>query len=152
MQKILHSRCAVSSRRLTRRGWSPVGWFPRSREPVQQCQPVEAFAKSPREIVDPALTHEATALADLLHGHAENQHLMHQRGAVGAEFAFGAVEPQHRLALALGDRLAHLAAIDIFPRRIDRLRAALGLLPIVLERPAALVLRLVDLAMAMQPP
>ena len=76
---------------------------------------------------------------------------MHQRRAVGAEFALGAVQPQHRLALAFGDRLARLPAIDIFPGRIDRLRAALGLLPIVLKRPPALILRLVDLAMRVQP-
>ena len=76
---------------------------------------------------------------------------MHQGCAIGAEFAFGAVEPQHRLALAFGDRLPRLSAIDIFARRIDGLRAALGLLPIVLKRPPALVLRLVDLAAAVQP-
>ena len=44
-------------------------------------------------------------------------------------------------------RLSRLSAIDIFPRRIDGLRSALGLLPIVLERPSALILRLVDLMM-----
>jgi hypothetical protein len=44
-----------------------------------------------------------------------------------------------------------LSAIDIFAGGIDRLRAALGLLPIVLKRPAALMLRLVDLAMGVQP-
>src|SRR6201999_248035 len=55
-----------------------------------------------------------------------------------------------RLALSLGDRLPHLAAVDIFPRRIDRLRPTLGLLPIILKRATALVLRLVQLAMAVQ--
>ena len=75
---------------------------------------------------------------------------MHQRRAVGAEFALDAVEPQHCLALPFGDRLPRLPAIDIFPRRIDRARAALGLLPIVLKRPPALILRFVDLAMRMQ--
>jgi hypothetical protein len=35
--------------------------------------------------------------------------------------------------------------------RIDGLRAALGLLPIVLKRPPALKLRLVDLVVAVQP-
>src|SRR2546426_574566 len=69
---------------------------------------------------------------------------------VGTEFALGAVQPQHRLALAFGDRFAHLPAIDIFPGRIDRTWAALGLLPIVLKGPPALVLRLIDLAMRMQ--
>ena len=72
------------------------------------------------------------------------------RRAVGAELALASVEAKHRLALAFGDRFTQLPAIDIFPRRIDRLRAALGLLPIVLERAPALVLRLVDLAMAVQ--
>ena len=75
---------------------------------------------------------------------------MHQRRAIRAEFAFGPVQPQHRLALALRDRLARLPAIDIFPRRIDRARPALGLLPIVLKRPPALILRFVDLAMRVQ--
>ena len=63
----------------------------------------------------------------------------------------GAVQPQHGLPLALGDRLPPLPAVDIFAAGIDRLRAALGLLPIVLKRPAALILRLVDLAMRVQP-
>ena len=66
------------------------------------------------------------------------------------EFAFGPVQPQHGLALALGDRLAALPAIDIFPGWIDRARSALGLLPIALERTPGLILRLVDLAMGMQ--
>src|ERR1700753_1467321 len=63
------------------------------REPIDQRQPVEALAKSPREIVDPALAAQPSPLPDLLHGHAENQDLMHQRGAVGTEFTFGAVQP-----------------------------------------------------------
>src|SRR6202047_530646 len=117
---------------------------------IDQRQPVEALAETARKIVDPALAAQTAALADLLHGHAENQDLMHQHRAVGAEFALDAVEPQHRLALAFGDRLAHPSAIDIFAGRIDRLRAALGLLPIVLKSPPALVLRLVELVMAMQ--
>ena len=54
------------------------------------------------------------------------------------------------LALTLGDRLAALPAIDIFPRRVDRARSALGLLPIALERSPRLILRLVDLAVGMQ--
>src|SRR5207302_11220430 len=41
--------------------------------------------------------------------------------------------------------------IDVFPGRVNRAWAALGLLPIVLKRPSALVLRLVDLAVRMQP-
>jgi hypothetical protein len=75
---------------------------------------------------------------------------MHQRRAIGAEFALGPVEPQHGLALALGDRLPPASAVDIFPGRIDRLRPALGLLPIVLKGSPALELRLVDMAMRMQ--
>ena len=70
---------------------------------------------------------------------------MHQRRSVRAELALGAIEPQHGLALAFGDRLAPLHAIDIFAGRIDRLRPALGALPVVLEGAAALILRLVDL-------
>src|ERR1700676_3715139 len=121
------------------------------RESVDQRQPVETLAEAPREIVDPALPAQAAPLPELLHRHALNQNLMHQRGAVGAEFALGTVQPQHGLALALRNRLPRLPAIDIFPRRIDGLRAALGLLPVVLKRPAALILRLVDLTMRMQP-
>jgi hypothetical protein len=75
---------------------------------------------------------------------------MHKRRAVGAKLALDAAEPQHRLALGLGDRLPLLHAVDIFARRIDGLWAALGFLPIVLERPPAPVLRLVDLAVRMQ--
>ncbi len=119
-------------------------------KPVDQRQPVETFAESPREIVDPALAAQSTALPDLLHRHAEDQDLMHQRRAVGAEFALDAIEPQHRLALMFGDRLPSPPAVDIFAGRVDRLRPALGLLPIVLKGPAALELRLVDMAMRMQ--
>src|SRR5882672_3067869 len=122
------------------------------RKPVDHRQPVVAFAESPGEIVDPALAPQGPLLCDLLHRHAENQHLMHQRGAVGAEFALGAVQPQYGLALALRDRLPAPAAVDIFPGGIDGLRAALGFLPVALKRPPALVLRLVELAMAVQPP
>src|SRR5258705_13132660 len=75
---------------------------------------------------------------------------MHQRRAVRAELAFGPVQPQHSLALALGDRFAALPAIDIFPGRIDRAWSALGLLPVALERAPRLILRLVDLAVGMQ--
>ena len=75
---------------------------------------------------------------------------MHQRRAVGAKLAFSPVQPQHGLALALGDRFAALPAIDIFPGRIDRARPALGFLPIALERTPGLILGLVDLAVGMQ--
>ena len=75
---------------------------------------------------------------------------MHQRRAVRAKLAFGPVQPQHGLALALGDRFAALPAIDIFPGGIDRARSALGLLPVALERTSRLILRLVDLAVRMQ--
>jgi hypothetical protein len=91
---------------------------------VDQRQPVEALAQSPREIVAPALGAQPAPLPDLLHGHAQNQDLMHQRRAVGAEFAIGAGKPHHRLALAFRDRLRHPPAKDIFACRIDRPRAA----------------------------
>src|SRR5882724_9356543 len=121
------------------------------REPINQRQPVETFPESAREIIDPALPARSAPLPDLLHGHAQNQNLMHQRSANGAEFALGAVQPQHGLALAFRNRFPRLPAVDIFPRGIDRLWAALGFLPIVLESPPALVLRLVDLAVRVQP-
>ena len=93
---------------------------------------------------------QAPPLADLLHGQALDQHVMHQRRAVRAEFAFGPIQPQHGLALALGDRFAPLPAIDIFTGRIDRARSALGLLPIALERTPGLIPCLIDLAVRMQ--
>ncbi len=76
---------------------------------------------------------------------------MHQRGAVCAEFALDPVQPQHRLSLALGDRLARAGTIDIFAGRIHRLWAPLSPLPIVLEGAPAAVLRLVDLVVRVQP-
>ena len=76
---------------------------------------------------------------------------MHQRRSVGAEFTLGSVQPQHGLALTFRDRLPSLPAIDIFPGGIDSQRSALGFLPIALECPPALVLRLVDLTMRVQP-
>jgi hypothetical protein len=121
-------------------------------KPIDQCQTVKTFAESAREIIDPALAAQSAPLPDLFHRHAENQDLMHQRGAVGAEFALGAVQPQHGLALAFRNRLPRPPAIDIFPRGIDRLRTALGFLPIALKGPPALVLRFVDLTMRVQPP
>jgi len=120
------------------------------REPIQQRQPVEAFAEPPCKIVAPAFGTQSPPLADLLHGQPLNQHVMHQRRAVCAKFALGPVQPQHGPALALGDRFAALTAIDILPGRIDRARSALGLLPIALERSPRLLLRLVDLAVGMQ--
>ena len=76
---------------------------------------------------------------------------MDQRRSVGAELALGAIEAQHGVALAFGDRFAPLHAIDIFPGGIDRLRPALRPLPVVLERASAAILRVVDLMMRMQP-
>src|SRR6202022_3087054 len=122
------------------------------RKPVDHRQPVEALPEWLCKIVDPALAAQGAPLCDLLHRHAENQYLMHQRGAVGAALPPGAVQPQHGLALAFRDRLPAPAAVDIFPGGIDGARAALGLLPVALKRPPALVLRLVELAMAVQPP
>src|SRR4029453_11362171 len=75
---------------------------------------------------------------------------MHQRRAVRAEFAFGPVQPQHGLSLALGDRFAALPPIDILPGWIDGTRSTLGVLPVALERTPGLILRLVDLAVGMQ--
>src|SRR5262249_14761693 len=75
---------------------------------------------------------------------------MIQRRAVGAELSLGAIETQHRVALAFGNRLAPLHAIDIFARRIDSLRPPLGLLPVVLERASAAILSIVELMMRVQ--
>src|SRR5665213_2359229 len=54
------------------------------RKSIGLRQPVEAFAKPPGKIVDPALAAQPSPLADLLHRHPQNQDLMHQRRAVGA--------------------------------------------------------------------
>src|SRR5580693_9820580 len=124
---------------------------PLCRKSIEQRQPIETLTEPAREIVVPALALHAAPLPDLIHGHTQDQYVVHQRRADRAEFMLGAVQPQHRLALALGDRLASLPAIDIFAAGIDRPRAALGLLPIVLKRPAALILRLVNLPMGVQP-
>jgi hypothetical protein len=91
-------------------------------------------------------------LSDLLHGHAGDQDIMDQRRAVYAEFPLTGIEPQHRLALTLRNRFPRSDAVDIFARRINRLRSALRPLPVVLECTAALVLCFVDLTMRMQPP
>ena len=63
------------------------------------------------------------------------------------------LEEARRLDLALYRAVAETRtpAIDVFPGRIDGLWAALGLFPVVLKRPAALVLSFVDLVMRMQP-
>jgi hypothetical protein len=82
----------------------------------------KAFLEPPREIVLPALGTQASPLSDLLHGHSLDQDIVHQRRSVRAKLALGAVEPQHRLALPFGDRLAPLHAIAIFAGGIDRLR------------------------------
>jgi hypothetical protein len=81
-----------------------------------------------------------------------DQDIVHQRRTVGTELALRLVQPQYCLALALGDRLTPLPAINTFPGRIDCAGAAFGLLPIALERRPGLILRLVDLAMRMQTP
>src|SRR5882724_676302 len=120
------------------------------REPIDQRQPVEALAESPGEIVLPALGAQSPLLADLRHGQAMDEDVVHQRRTIGAEFALCAVQPQHSLALAFRDWLPHLPAIDIFPGWVNRAWAAFGSLPIALKRPPTLVLNLVDLAMRMQ--
>ena len=84
------------------------------------------------------MVHRPLRWPNLLHGQTLDQHVMHQRRTVRAKFAFGPVQPQHSLALTLGDRFAALAAIDIFPGRIDCARSALGLLPVALERTSRL--------------
>jgi len=75
---------------------------------------------------------------------------VHERRTVRAEFAFGAIEPKHGLALAFGDRFATLRTVDIFPAGIDRLRPTFGTFPVVLESTAALILGLIDLTPRMQ--
>jgi hypothetical protein len=117
----------------------------RRRKAVDQRKPIEAFLEAPRKIISPALTAEVAPFPYLLHVHAQDQHLVDQHSAVGPEFVLDAVEPHHRPTLTFRDRLPHLAAVDAFTGRIDRPRAALGLLPIILECPAASELRLVDL-------
>src|SRR5260370_7558083 len=72
---------------------------PLRRESIDQRQPIQTLPESAREIIDPALAAQTAPLPDLLHRHAQNQNLMHQCGAVGAEFALGAVQPQNALAL-----------------------------------------------------
>src|ERR1700747_21781 len=120
------------------------------RKSVDQRQPIEALFEAPRKIVVPALALQPAALPDLLHGQALDQDVMHDGRAVQAKLALAIVEPEHRFALALGDRLARLCTIDIFTRGVDGLRSTLGPLPVVLEGTAGLVLRLVDLAVRMQ--
>lgn len=71
------------------------------REAVEQGEAVQTFLEAPGKVVLPALRGQPTALADLLHGHAENQHVMHEGGPIGAEFMFDTVEPRHRLFVAL---------------------------------------------------
>src|SRR5207253_6900892 len=93
---------------------------------------------------------EAAPLADLLHGHAQDQHFMDQNGAVCAEFMLDPVEPHHRPPLSFGNRFPHLAPIDALSRRVDRPGAALRLLPIALERTTAPELCFIDLTMRMQ--
>jgi hypothetical protein len=58
-------------------GVSPLP--PLRRKSVHQRQAIEAFAEPAREIIDPALAMHAAPLSDLLHGHAQNENLMHQR-------------------------------------------------------------------------
>lgn len=84
------------------------------RKPVHQRQPIQAFLETPRKIFLPALRTQSAPLSNLLHGHAEDQDIVHQRRTVGAEFMLGAIQAQRRLALPLGDRLASQAAIDIW--------------------------------------
>jgi hypothetical protein len=91
-------------------------------ESIDQRQPVETFAEPPREIVVRTLAPQSPPLRDLRHGHAEDQNVMNQRRAVSAKFPLGVVQPSHGLALALGDRLPRLPAIDVLPGWIDRAR------------------------------
>src|SRR4029077_13450603 len=100
--------------------------------------------KAPGQIILPALRDETAPLTDLLHGHAIDQHVVHQRRSVGTELALDPVQPQRGLALTLGDRIAGLHAVDVFAGRIDRLRPPLRALPIPLEGAGAPRFRLPD--------
>ena len=60
------------------------------------------------------------------------------------------VEPHDGAPLSFRKRLSRLAAIHAFAHQIDRARTAFRLLPIVLKRPAAPVLRFIDLMMRVQ--
>src|ERR1700754_3893872 len=139
------------SRSASAPGLSDVAGRGRRRKPIHQRQPVEAFAQAARKIVVPALATQSAPLSDLRHAHAMDQDVMHQRRSVRTKLALSAVEPKHRLALALRNRLARLSAIDIFARRVDSAGPALGSFPIVLKGPAGPILRLVQLMMRMQP-
>src|SRR5215510_10237825 len=126
------------------------GYASRRRKPVSQCESIQAFLEAPRKVVLPALGGQATLFADLLHGHAQDQHLMDQRRAVRSQLMLYPVEPHDRPPLCFRDGLTRLAAIDALARRIDRARTAFRPLPIVLERAAAAILCFVDLAMRVQ--
>lgn len=127
--------------------WPPM----RCGKAIDQCQPVQAFLEASCEIVLPTLGTQPSPLPNLLHRHAEDQNFVDQHRTVGPELVLGTLQPQDRLTLAFRDRLAPLAAIDIFARRIDSTRPALGLFPIALEGAASPILRIVDLAVRMQP-
>ena len=117
-------------------------------EAVEQRKPIQAFLEAPRQIILPALGGQAAPLANLLHGHAQDQHFVDQHSAVRTEFMLDPVEPNHSPALPFRNRLAGLAAIDAFTRRINRPRTALRLLPIALERTPAPELCFVDLVVS----
>src|SRR5262245_4085520 len=117
-------------------------------EPVEQCKPIQAFLETAGKIVLPALGGQAAPFAHLLHGHAQDQHFMDQHGAVRAELMLDPVEPNHGPALPFRDRLAGLATIDAFTRRINRPGTALRLLPIALERTPSPELCFVDLVVS----
>ncbi len=65
-------------------------------------------AKAPREIVLPALRTQSASLPNLLHGHPEDQDVVHQCRAVGAKLMLGTIQAQGRLALSFRDGLAQL--------------------------------------------
>src|SRR5436190_9772746 len=119
-------------------------------EAVEQRETVQAFLQAPGKIVLPALGGQAAPFANLLHGHAEDQHFMDQRGAVCTKLMLDPVEPHRGPALPFRDWLPSLTAVDAFTCRIDRPGATLRLFPVVLERTTTPVLRFVDLMMGMQ--
>src|SRR5205085_12282664 len=71
------------------------------REAVEQRETVQAFLQAPCNIVLPALGGQSAPFANLLHGHAEDQQFMDQRGAVCTKLMLDPVELNHGPALPL---------------------------------------------------
>ncbi len=129
--------------------WVILFHFPIGKS-VNTCQGIQALPEPFAHVIVLALGPKAAVSAYPVDGQALDENGVDERGAVLAQCPLRSVQAQDGSPLSLGDGLRHHSAVDGFLGWVNRPRAALGGLEIVLEPAAALILRLVNEAPGVQ--